>query len=488
MSLGGIGWRKLQLKCPPLMNPGFSTSLVVAMAGWFLLVVTLGAEERQFTDTQGRTIVATILDVSGDEVTLRRADGASFTCAITLFGDEDRAWLRSWTAPGPSGPSYGDLNAWLGVDLFVDDRLWDDPPAEVAKRLDWPREFEADGESSYRDYPAANARLAGLRPRTGALYGTEGRPDRLLVVFANQGDLDSAAELARLDQQMENEAAQLRAGLTSLLGEPTRGALGRSGDMRERAERWDWSGHAFLLVHQPGSYVALRLLPPDVADAGGIATRQTAAALKAKRIGSIHRRPGGDVILTGIPMVDQGPKGYCAPATFERAMRSMGIPADMYLLALAGGTGPGGGTTIRSMVAGIRRYVGSYGRDVDELRGGLDVRTVARAIDQGTPILWGLLSTPAFNAVADARTRERARLMASDPEAWKQRCRDERKRAAEAVPRDLVNAHICMITGYNAETGEIALSDSWGPAFEERWVLPEQAEQISLGVMLIIDY
>jgi hypothetical protein len=35
-------------------------------------------------------------------------------------------------------------------------------------------------------------------------------------------------------------------------------------------------------------------------------------------------------------MVDQGPKGYCVPATFERAMRTMGIDADMYLLAMVG--------------------------------------------------------------------------------------------------------------------------------------------------------
>ena len=37
-------------------------------------------------------------------------------------------------------------------------------------------------------------------------------------------------------------------------------------------------------------------------------------------------------------MVNQGPKGYCVPATFERVLRTMGIESDMYLLAMLGGT------------------------------------------------------------------------------------------------------------------------------------------------------
>jgi hypothetical protein len=38
-----------------------------------------------------------------------------------------------------------------------------------------------------------------------------------------------------------------------------------------------------------------------------------------------------------------------------------------------------------------------------------------------------------------------------------------------------------MIIGYNRETGEIAISDSWGPEFAERWLTLEEAEAISQG-------
>ena len=67
--------------------------------------------------------------------------------------------------------------------------------------------------------------------------------------------------------------------------------------------------------------------------------------------------PNGDVILKDIPMVNQGPKGYCVPATWERAMRYMGVPADMYVLAMAGQSGAGGGTSVVAIANGAKAAV-----------------------------------------------------------------------------------------------------------------------------------
>jgi len=37
-----------------------------------------------------------------------------------------------------------------------------------------------------------------------------------------------------------------------------------------------------------------------------------------------------------------------------------------------------------------------------------------------------------------------------------------------------VGGRICLIIGYNAQSGEIAISDSWGPKYAERWIpLPD---------------
>ena len=54
--------------------------------------------------------------------------------------------------------------------------------------------------------------------------------------------------------------------------------------------------------------------------------------------------------------------------------------------------------------------------------------------------------------------------------------------------RDRMRAHACLITGYNKATGEIAVSDSWGPAYNQRWISATQAEQVSQGSLYLINF
>jgi hypothetical protein len=54
------------------------------------------------------------------------------------------------------------------------------------------------------------------------------------------------------------------------------------------------------------------------------------------------------------------------------------------------------------------------------------------------------------------------------------------------LARGADEGHVCLITGFNAETGEIALSDSWGPDYEERWITEEEAAAISQGSMAVV--
>lgn len=54
--------------------------------------------------------------------------------------------------------------------------------------------------------------------------------------------------------------------------------------------------------------------------------------------------------------------------------------------------------------------------------------------------------------------------------------------------KDMLSAHACMIVGYNAETDEIAVSDSWGPNYVERWIPIDQAEQVSQGSIYLIGF
>jgi len=198
----------------------------------------------------------------------------------------------------------------------------------------------------------------------------------------------------------------------------------------------------------------------------------------------VDRRPNGDVIITDIPMVDQGPKGYCVPATWERVLRYTGIPADMYILAMAGNTNVGGGTSTAAIMGGARQLVQRYGRRINSERGKLSINSISRSIDKGIPLMWSMFSTDEFNNIANSRTKQRASV--EDWDEWDSETLAPARRNARNMKKPRDSGHVCMIIGYNAKTGEIAVSDSWGPGYAERWVLVEEAEAVSQGETMFI--
>jgi len=423
-----------------------------------------------------------------------------------LVGDIDavRVLLASFGllvfAGGMWGATVDELNAAFGVPIWESDSLWEEEPAKVAARLGWPQESATSNSQSYRQYPPASAKILEARPFSLALYGEDGKVDSISMVFANKGDVDAMVEVKpgtsdlRARQAAERiyrdygrfiraDTAAIRKALTDALGEPTSDRFGESRDTRERVLRWDWQGHAILLASPRDEYVAVRILPTAVAD-GGQLERVSNADMREKLAARVLKRPNGDVILQDVPMVNQGPKGYCVPATWERALRYMGIPADMYVLAMAGSTDTGGGTSTRAIAMGVDDLVRRHGRKLSHGRGRIDIRTVAREIDRGLPLMWTMFSLDMMNERLHHRLAQRVKV--DDWEAWSKSL-DPYRRSARQIKRDKDRGHVCMIIGYNAATGEVAVSDSWGPQFAERWMSVEEAEAVSQGGWTIVD-
>jgi hypothetical protein len=99
--------------------------------------------------------------------------------------------------------------------------------------------------------------------------------------------------------------------------------------------------------------------------------------------------------------------------------------------------------------------------------------------------MWTMSSTKAYNALADTITKKR--MNATDPKEWRKELRDLLREAPELY-RDPRMGHLCLIVGYNKETDEIAVSDSWGPRFELRWITAEEANAVSNGRFYVIDF
>jgi hypothetical protein len=392
-----------------------------------------------------------------------------------------------------------DSNKALGLELFADASLWDDDAKAVADRLAWPQESETTNDASYRLYPKDDYRVLGSRPYSCSFLAELAKPSSLSLMFANKGDSVSIESKAAKDKAKAKErdsqikdykkaialdSKDLGEKLTALFGKPVADRMGQGRATSEVVRRWDWNGHAFLLAAPKDEYVALRILSVKSADEGG-RSRVTDAELFARAKTRVDRRPNGDVILKDIPMVNQGPKGYCVPATWERVMRYMGVPADMYVLAMAGQSGAGGGTSIQGIANGANDAVRSGGRKIETASLKIDPSSVSKYIDRGLPVMWVMYSTKAYNDLANDRTKERDGM--SDAAAWKKTLAESRKGQKPLQP-NRNEGHMCMIIGYNKETGEVAVSDSWGPAFEERWVHGAEATQISQGTVMVIGF
>jgi len=432
-------------------------------------------------------------------------NGKSFSLPVDRFTEgveaEVTGLLESNTTRDSKKIDSSKINELIGHSLFSDISLWNETGTEVAARLEWRKESVKKYSSSYRSYPKPSYQFLGARPYCVTLYGGEGdKPESFSLVYANKGDYGSNVgsgedhfkkihpneELPNtLEEAIKLDEKLITQTLTEALGEHKVQRYGEKEDARN-VLRWDFENHSFLLSSLDGEYVNLLIVPIENAEAKGKVKFVKDSDLKAQQLTNIVRSENADVYIDNIPMVNQGPKGYCAPATFERAMSYMKIPADMYLLATAATTQQG--TNTRLLAENCKRIIRSKARRIKDLdlNKDLKMKTVQKYIDKGVPILWQMRSLREYNVLANKRSEKRKTV--KDFKAWADEIQAEVEEIGEGVMSQNANHHICMIIGYNEETQELAVSDSWGPNYELRWVHIDIAKAVTSYGGFVIDF
>jgi hypothetical protein len=473
------------------------------------------SELRTFTNASGKAIQARLVGVEGVNATIEMATGQRFTLAVTQFSAADQAYIKQAAgtlAPATAAPATATtykpgpndklepavVNEAVGQPLFGETPLWTASATEIAEKLGIPPESKTKTSSSYRSYTKEDYLMFGAHPFSVAMYAENDKVTGFSLVFANKGDLFSArgsgemhfdkdtppAQAAMIVKKaMDKDLAAISATLSKQLGAPQKERFGEKAG-RMNMQRWDWRGHAILLAEAEGEYVGIQIVTSAFADAGGKVESVTDTIIRSRALANLEKREGGDVVIGDIPMVDQGPKGYCAPATAERSMRYLGIPADMYILANAGQTGFGGGTNVDMMLSGMAAQIRSKRRSFDSWESELKIKEIAKYIDKGLPVMWTLCSTKGFNDTANKRTKERKTV--TDWAAWREKVTAEA--AANSLPKDKDTRHIVLIIGYNKDTNEMAFSDIWGDDFKERWITLQEAEQVSDGRFYVVGF
>lgn len=323
------------------------------------------------------------------------------------------------------------------------------------------------------------------------MRSTEGKVSAISISLYNRGDDELMGP-----SSYQNELEQWKTTLDNALSvrpksRNQRGSLPISGWM------WQKNGTAFLLEgslnrrEKKAEFIRLRIAPLNA----------TTAKKTTARRGSLAERvveDGSSVSLKGIPMVDQGDKGYCVVATVERVIRYYGRNFDQHEMASLADTS-NSGTTIDAMEKAFRSITGKANVrtiklvEFDENQLKRDIRYYNRAAKKAEkPVFpydvdeW-YLSPSIFWSKVDP---ELFRQMKSEQNGFDVFNRKIKEYIDQGVPicwtlvlgmfkeGDLPQSfggHMRLIIGYDEEKKEIIYSDSWGEGHESKRMPADQA-------------
>ncbi len=331
--------------------------------------------------------------------------------------------------------------------------------------------------------------IGDLKPREIVMTWKDDRLESMLIMVYNKGD-DGAIDRKAFDDKV----AATRAALDDIAGQQGRSVkiAARESGIDVDAWEWTWDGGAMRLeaaaTKKRREFVAEFVRLTIGATTTTLARGNASDSASKSDLKNNVRRDNDSVVIEGIPMVDQGQKGYCVPAAVSRVFAYYGMDGvDQHALAAICGSSGTGGTSHTEMVAGLQKiggkfhfkviplddarsdtsWVGEYDKlakkmkktplptsssksdawnyaDKDVLRAVRAgkpaqvekwMKPVRKSIDEGIPVLWSVMLGIFPEAVATPQTR---------------------------------GGHMRLIIGYNDKTKTIVFTDTWGAGHEKK--------------------
>jgi len=327
----------------------------------------------------------------------------------------------------------------------------------------------------------------------------EGKATEAMLLFYNRGDM---GEISRNDY--ENLIEKATEAISAATGVPMT-ARGRDASSAVKADGrlWQTEKSTFLLEYSAvkeekargvpfrAEFIRLEVTPKE--------EPKTAVQLLQEKKEPFNpashvRRDlaSGDVEIEGIPMVDQGPKGYCVVASAERVFRYFERKVDANELAQLANSSADEGTNVQAMTDSLKSLTARLKirvRVLIEIEYNETVkmleeynRNAKRAKKPDVP-MWGsnVSLTDVYarmdpDVLRTTRTKSKApitrfeRLVKTQidkglPLMWSVMLgvMPESKRTSQTV-----GGHMRLITGYNTKTGDLIYSDSWGLGHESK--------------------
>ena len=184
---------------------------------------------------------------------------------------------------------------------------------------------------------------------------------------------------------------------------------------------------------------------------------------------NVEKRDGGDTLIKGIPMFQQGLRPYCAISTLGMATHYLGLRMGTDALA-AGARFKNTGSAKGAMILDLYRAAADESDATLQRGGKFDLRRAQGYIEKGFPIV-------VWRRYSDARDK----LHAAAARGAELPAADATDRASWPTGKD-APGHASVITGVNAETGEVIFDESWGEHARGKRMRAEELEATSYAV------
>lgn len=307
-----------------------------------------------------------------------------------------------------------------------------------------------------------------IKVEEAILEFVNGKAARATISFYNRGD-SGDIEVAEFDRIFKTIGQNL--GQVTKVG-PKKQLM--SANAALPVTGWMWSaptGVALLEYNEyntPGKvtkpeFLRLKLAAPNQADwsMGKMAT----GVQRMELLKRVTKTPEGDVYITGVPMVDQGQKGYCVAASCQRLFEYMRIPCDQHEMAKLVSVDAESGANIMTMQKSLAKIDGAFkvtfkplvnpelyysGNGKRRVSDKEYLAIIKDNVDKGVPLLWGL-------------------VLGDKPED-------------PPLSRQTRGGHMRMVIGYNLAKNQVLFTDSWGAGHELKRMALLDAYDVTMGL------
>ncbi|MFT5104731.1 MAG: hypothetical protein ACI8XO_001439 [Verrucomicrobiales bacterium] len=277
----------------------------------------------------------------------------------------------------------------------------------------------------------------------------------------------------RFKRQYREIASALAKQLPKQVG--TRGKrneVGRTEVLRSEYIDFDNGEVVVRLGANENEYIYIEVMRSSDAEHGymdsEVASMRRNERVKAMR-SKVERRANGDVVVGEIPIFTQGSRPYCAISTLGMVTHHFGLRIPVNGLAASAGikkTGSAKGSKILETY-----YAAAQEADIKFMRASkFEFDRATMALDHGYPVLiWRR-----YDAARDKLHTKFAENFAKNPSSQLPAADDSEE--MESWPDDSAPGHASIVTGYNAERGEVIFLESWGEHTRDRRMRKEELE------------